>query len=200
MLCFNINRWGFGVLGSDEHQEEGAEQLGEQASPFLARVLEVGDSVDHALLVSCDRPGPRPRGLLGHAHGCLSVQTVQIRPALCGSLCVAARPRGSCSRSPTGAAERLGRVELRRAAGRQRRREHACDPDRITSTMMVPTGIESVNPSSGRVNRTASTMPISAPMIPPISAVITAYSARCAGPGAGSSPPPAASRSPACAG
>ena len=31
------------ATGGDEHEEEGAEELGEQASPFLRRVLEVLD-------------------------------------------------------------------------------------------------------------------------------------------------------------
>ena len=38
--------------GSRQNKEERAEQLGEQASPFLSRVVEVADALDDVLLVA----------------------------------------------------------------------------------------------------------------------------------------------------
>ena len=59
--------------GGGQHQEEGAEQFGEQPPPFLPRVVEIGDAVDDALLVAGDQAhGPGgwvlavPRSWLPH--------------------------------------------------------------------------------------------------------------------------------------
>ena len=41
--------------GGHQDQEERAEKLREQAPPLLARVVEVGDAVDDALLVASER-------------------------------------------------------------------------------------------------------------------------------------------------
>ena len=43
------------ATGGDEHQEERPEQLREQTSPLLARIVEVGDSIHDPLLVASDR-------------------------------------------------------------------------------------------------------------------------------------------------
>lgn len=51
------------AAGRHEDEEERAEHLGEQAPPFLAGILEVGDAIDHALLVA------RDRALHGNAGG-----------------------------------------------------------------------------------------------------------------------------------
>ena len=39
------------ATGGHQHQEEGPEHLGEEATPLLAGVLEVGDAIEDALLV-----------------------------------------------------------------------------------------------------------------------------------------------------
>ncbi len=70
--------------------------------------------------------------------------------------------------------ERLEHVQARRAPRRERRRHDPATPDRMIRTISVPTGIVSGKSSSGRVNSTASTTPITHPSRPPMSAVMTA--------------------------
>ena len=43
------------ATGGHQHEEERAEQLGEQAAPFLVRVVEVSDALDDPLLVASER-------------------------------------------------------------------------------------------------------------------------------------------------
>jgi len=44
-----VHHWS---TGSHHHQEEGAEELGEETSPLLARILEVADSLEDGVLVA----------------------------------------------------------------------------------------------------------------------------------------------------
>src|SRR6266568_79951 len=56
-----------------EWRRLGSEQLGDQAPPLLTRVVEVGDAVHDALLVTGDQAGGTRRGyLLFRGHGCLT--------------------------------------------------------------------------------------------------------------------------------
>ena len=52
------------AAGCHQHEEERAEKLGEQATPFLVRVVEVGDAVFDALFVASEQSG----GFLLRAH------------------------------------------------------------------------------------------------------------------------------------
>ena len=50
--------------GGHQHEQEGAEKLGEQAAPFLVRVVEVSDALFDLLLVASEQS----RDFVLHAH------------------------------------------------------------------------------------------------------------------------------------